>query len=396
MGTEPAPGSERAGAALVLGGGGAHAAYQVGVLRAILERQPGLEFPILTGVSAGAINIAYLAAYPGPLAQAVEALRREWGHLTVERVYRIRPARLAWAGLRWLGATTFGHRGGPTLVRGLMDMEPLREFLAGRVDFRTIDAKVAAGRLRAVALSATPYASEQTVTFVEGAEDVPTWRRALRYSEKTRLTLDHVMASAAIPILFPAVQIGDLFYGDGSVRQTAPLAPAIHLGARALLVITTHSDLLDPGPAMAKSAPEYPSVAEVMGVLLHAVFLDGADVDAERLERINRLLESCPTDPSGPSGPDGLEPVRLLMLRPSKDLGALAVAQRTRLPTVPHWLVRGMGGHRAAAADFLSYLLFDPGYTTTLIDLGYADAQHQWPRIERFLADAYGPSHAGH
>lgn len=390
MGTEPGHMSERSGAALVLGGGGAHAAYQVGVLGALLERRPELEFPILTGVSAGAINIAYLAAYPGSLAQAVEALRHEWGHLTSERVYRIRLARLAWAGLRWLGATTLGRRDGPTLVRGLMDMEPLREFLAGRVDFQTIGVKVAAGRLRAVALSATPYTSEQTVTFVDGAEDVPTWRRALRYSVKTRLTLDHVMASAAIPILFPAVRIGDHFYGDGSVRQTAPLAPAIHLGAKALLVITTHSDLLDLGRAMPKSAPEYPSVAEVMGVLLHAVFLDGADVDAERLERINRLLESCP---SGPSGPDGLESVRLLMLRPSKDLGSLAVAQRTRLPTVPHWLVRGMGGHRAAAADFLSYLLFDPGYTTTLIELGYADAQRQWPTIERFLADAYGPSH---
>jgi NTE family protein len=352
-------------------------------LAAIVERVPSLEFPILTGVSAGAINIAYLAAHRGPLAGAVEALRREWGRLTVDRVYRIRPGHLLQAGLRWLLEMAFRQHGGPALVRGLMDMEPLREFLARSLDLDGIDANLATGRLRAVALSATPYTSDQTVTFVHGAADTPTWRRALRYSVKTRLTLDHVMASAAIPILFPAVRVGDQFYGDGSVRQTAPLAPAIHLGANALLVIATHPDpQATPPPLPAPSgAREYPSVAQVIGLLLHAVFLDGAVADAERLERINRLLDTCPG-----GAPDGLRPVRLLLLRPSRDVGALAVAQRARLPRPVNWVVGGMGGHRAAAADFLSYLLFDPAYTTALIELGYADAQRQWPRIERFLS----------
>jgi NTE family protein len=264
-----------------------------------------------------------------------------------------------------------------------MDMEPLREFLARSLDLDGIDANIATGRLRAVALSATPYASDQTVTFVHGSRDVSMWRRALRYSVKTRLTVDHVMASAAIPILFPAVRIGDQFYGDGSVRQTAPLAPAIHLGARALLVITTRPDPQSTPPRVPSGAREYPSVAEVIGLLLHAVFMDGPDADAERLERINQLLDTCP---GGASGPDGLRPVRLLLLRPSRDVGALAVAQRVRLPRLVSWVVRGMGGHRAAGADFLSYLLFDPVYTTALIELGYADAKRQWPRIERFLS----------
>jgi NTE family protein len=366
----------------VLGGGGAHAAYQVGVLAAIVERVPGVEFPILTGVSAGAINIAFLAAHRGSLGGAVAALRREWGRLTVERVYRIRPAHLVGAGLRWLAETAFGRHGGPAVVRGLMDLQPLRQFLARGLDFDGIDTNIATGRLRAVALSATPYASDQTVTFVHGAEAVPTWRRALRYSVKTRLTLDHVMASAAIPILFPAVRLGDQFYSDGSVRQTAPLAPAIHLGATALLVITTRPDP-QTSPPVPSSAREYPSVAEVIGLLLHAVFQDGPDADAERLERINHLLDTCP---GGAPGADGLRPVRLLLLRPSRDLGALAVAHRVRLPRLVDWVVRGMGGHGAAAADFISYLLFDPAYTTALIELGYADAQGQWPRIERFLS----------
>ncbi|HVH66889.1 MAG TPA: patatin-like phospholipase family protein [Gemmatimonadales bacterium] len=355
----------------------------MGVLAAIVERTPGLEFPILTGVSAGAINIAYLAAYRGPLVGAVEALRSEWGRLTVERVYRLRVARLARAGLLWLAQMALGGHGGPSLVRGLLDMQPLREFLARGLDFDGVDANIATGRLRAVALSATPYTSEQTVTFVHGASDVPMWRRALRYSVKTRLTLDHVMASAAIPILFPAVRIGDQFYGDGSIRQTAPLAPAIHLGATALLVITTRSDPQATPPQVVGSAREYPSVAEVIGMLLHSVFLDEPDADAERLERINHLLETCPVNTPASHG---LRPVRLLLLRPSRDVGGLAVGRRVRLPRLVNWAVRGMGGHRAAAADFLSYLLFDPAYTSALIELGYDDARSQWPRIERFLS----------
>jgi NTE family protein len=369
-------------AALVLPGGGAHAAYQVGVLAHISERVPELQFPILTGNSAGAINVAYLAAHRGPLRAAVEALRREWGRLTVERVYRVRPAGLVGAGLRWLAKTAVGGHGNSAVVRGLMDMEPLRQFLAAGLDLGGIDANISTGRLRAAAVSATSYASGHTVTFVHGADSVPTWRRALRYSLKTRLTLDHVLASAAIPILFPAVRLGDQFFADGSVRQMAPLAPAIHLGARAILMITMRWDP-DALPPSVPRAPEYPTLAEVLGLLLHTVFLDAPEADAERLERINQLLESLPP---GSVVPDGLRPVRLLLLRPSRDLGALALAQRVRLPPLVRWVVRGMGGQRAAAAGFLSYLLFDPGYTTALIELGYADAGSQWSRIERFLS----------
>lgn len=368
----------------MLAGGGAHAAYQVGVLCAISERLPDFEFPILTGVSAGAINIAYLAAYHGPMRAAVQVLRREWGRLTVEQVYRVRPARLATAGLRWLGNMALGRHGGITLIRGLMDMEPLRRFLGQGVDFRGIDSNIVAGRLRAVAVSATSYASGETVTFVHGSGALPSWRRALRHSERTPLTLDHVMASAAIPILFPAVRLGQQFYGDGSVRQLAPLAPAIHLGARAVLMITMRPDPeLVPPPA--RLGTEYPSVAEVLGFLLQTVFLDAPEADAERLERINQLLETLP--PGAPV-PSDLKPIRLLLLRPSRDVGTLALEQHVRLPPLVRWLVRGMGGQRAGAADFLSYLLFDPAYTTALIELGYADAQNEWARIERFLSGA--------
>ena len=373
--------------ALVLAGGGARAAYEVGVLAGVADRAPGLEFPIVTGVSAGAINAVHLAAHPGPLAAAVGALRAQWSRLVVERVYRIRPGRLARGLLLGAAHTAFGRGGEAAAVRGLLDMSPLREFLGANLDFAQLDANIAAGRLRAAAVSATSYATGQTVTFVHGPPDAPTWQRALRYAVRSRLALDHVMASAALPILFPAVRIGDGFYGDGSLRQTAPLAPAIHLGARAILVVTQRSDPeRPPSPPPAPAPREYPALAEVIGLLLHAIFLDALEADAERLERVNRLVTALPEA----QRPDGLRPVRLLMLRPSRDLGALAAGCGVQLPPLVRWLVRGMGGQRATAVDFLSYLLFNPVYTNALTELGYADVRAQWPRIERFLAATEG------
>ena len=378
--------ARRRSLALVLAGGGARAAYEVGVLSAIAERAPALEFPIVTGVSAGAINAVYLAAHAESLPGAVAALRDHWSHLVVDRVYRIEPWRLVRALLRGVAGTLLGTRGGAAVVRGLLDMSPLRESLAARLDFTGIDAKIAAGRLRAVALSTTSYASGETVTFVHGTPDTPMWRRAMRSAVRARLTLDHVLASAALPILFPAVRLGESFYGDGSVRQTAPLAPAIHLGAQAILAVTQRSE--PERAASPASAPrDYPTLAEVIGLLLHAIFLDALEADAERIDRINQTLARVPAG----AAPDGLRPIRLLMLRPSRSLGALAATCGAELPAAVRWAVRGMGGQGATAVDFLSYLLFDPAYTTALIELGYADGRAQWPRIEQFLAAATGP-----
>src|SRR2546422_911694 len=325
MTRSPVPDGPRS-LALVLAGGGARAAYEVGVLSAIAERAPGLDFPIVTGVSAGAINAVYLAAHAETLPAALGALRDQWRQLVPDRVYRVRPWRLGRALLRGVAGALVGTRGEGAVVRGLMDMSPLRDFLAARLNCDGIDAKIAAGRLRAVALSATAYASGETVTFVHGPPDAPTWRRALRHAIRERLTLDHVMASA-LPILFPAVRIGDAFYGDGSVRQTAPLAPAIHLGAGAILVVTQRSE---PELAVTPTPPrsEYPSLAEVVGLLLHAIFLDALEADVERIDRINRTLGRVPHG----MAPDGLRVVRLLVLRPSRDLGALAAGSWAKLP----------------------------------------------------------------
>lgn len=361
----------------------------MGVLCGIAERTPGLEFPILTGVSAGAINAMHLAAHPGPFRVAAEALRDEWTRLTVDGVYRLRPADLGRALLRGLAHVVRGHHGETAAMQGLLDMRPLREFLTRTIDFAGIDANIGGHRLRAVALSATSYASGDTVTFVHGPPEVLPWRRALRRAVQAQLTIDHVMASTALPILFPAVRVGDSFYGDGSVRQTAPLAPAIHLGARSLLVITQRAERAPPPPT--PPIREYPTVADIAGLLLHSIFLDAVEADVERLERVNRVLAALPADKPAP---EGLRWVDQLIVRPSRDLGSLATGLGARLPPLIRWLVRGAGGGRASAVDFLSYLLFDPAYTTLLIELGYDDARRAWPHIERFLALADRAGHA--
>ncbi|MGH7530876.1 MAG: patatin-like phospholipase family protein [Gemmatimonadales bacterium] len=365
--------------ALVLGGGGARGAYQVGVLAALAERLPGLEFPILTGTSVGAINTIYLAAHPGPLATALAGLRAEWAELTAERIYRVRPTRLATSLIKWAWQGVSGRRRGPGAIRGLADTAPLREFLETRADLSGIGANIANGRLRSVALSATSYTTGRSVTFVQGTRETPMWERVQRVAVRTLLTADHVMASAALPIVFPAVRIGEQFYCDGSVRQMAPLAPALHLGARAVVAI---------GVRTARTArqvareTDYPTAAEAMGLLFEAVFLDALEADAERLERINRLITVLPP---GVAAPEGLRPVELLLLQPTRDLTTLSAGQSHLLPPGVRRAIRAMGGYRDAAAELLAFLLFHPAHTSRLIEAGYDDVGAQWPAIEAFF-----------
>lgn len=365
--------------ALVLSGGGARAAYQAGVVSAIAERVPELTIPILTGVSAGAINTMALVTHPGGFGESAAALRAEWSRLTIEQVYRVRVENIWGSALRWLGRRLRG-RARETVVRGLFDMSPLRDFLSVRRELANIDAKIGRGDLRAVALSATSYGTGETITFVQGTAGLSMWSRSQRRAVRQPLGWDHVLASAAIPLLFPAIEIGTAFYGDGSVRQAAPLAPAIHLGAARILAIGMRP--VWARRHMSADAGEYPSTAQILGILFHAIFLDALDGDAERMERVNRTLARLP---AGTAVPDGLRPVELLVLRPSRDLGVMARPHWHRLPPVMQRLVRSIGGKREGSADFLSYLLFDPAYTVPLMELGYEDAMADWDSIERFL-----------
>ena len=372
---------------LVMGGGGARAAYQVGFLRCLARRFPNLRVPIVTGVSAGGINAALLASHHGSFHQAVEEMVSLWERLTVEDVFRVDTPSLGWTGLRWAFQLLSGGVGGAVRVKGLVDTSPLRGYLsevmhAVNGELTGIQYNIAVGRLKAVALSTSSYTTGQSVTWIQGC-DLQDWTRPQRSSRKTVLTVDHVMASAALPLFFPAIcmgdEYGDEYYGDGGVRLAAPLSPALHLGAEKILAISTRYER-SPAEARVPEVTGYPPPAQVLGVLLNSVFLDLLDQDALRLERLNRLIDQVPR-----SGRDGLRRVSLLILRPSVDLGHLASEFEPKLPGTFRFLTRGLGTRQTASSDLLSLVLFQPDYTHRLIELGETDAEARADEIEEFI-----------
>jgi len=363
---------------LVLSGGGARAAYQVGVLLRIAERVPDLEIPIITGVSAGAINATLLAGHSGDFASAAKELAHCWESLTLAQVMdaRLGTALIAALRLVWKGAT---HAAGLEF-HSLVDISPLRRFLEPRAPLAGIGTNVASGHLRALGLSATCYESGETVTFVQGGREVPGWRRAKRRSVPAVITLDHIMASAAIPLVFPAVPLDGGHFGDGSVRLTAPLSPAIHLGAARIITITMrHAGNEE---CFSPVTVPYPSPGQILGLLLNAVFLDALDADIERLERLNTLIARVPP---ADEIPHGLRSIALLAIQPSVDLATPARNLEVRLPFALRLLSRALGLTEGAAAHFVSYLLFEQPYIRRLMEIGYDDAGNQWEAIARFL-----------
>jgi NTE family protein len=371
---------------LVMGGGGARAAYQVGFLRYLARTFPDLHIPYIHGVSAGAINAALLASHHGTFLQAVEELSHLWGDLTVDHVFRVDPRSLALNSVRWLRQLGGGGlRGGRIQVKGLVDTRPLRAHLteslhAVRGELTGIQYNLEHGRLKALAVSTTSYSTGVSVTWLQG-RDIEPWSRPQRRTEHTTITVDHIMASAALPLLFPAVKLGNAWYGDGGIRLTAPLSPVLHLGARRIMAISNR---------YARSRREaeeshihgYPPPAQVAGVLLNAVFLDLLDNDALRLERLNRLLEALPEDKR-----HGLEPVKLLVLRPSVDLGKLSSQFEAQLPRSIRFLTRGLGTRETKSPDVLSLILFQPDYLRALMEIGEQDAEARSEEIAEFLSD---------
>lgn len=370
--------------ALVLGGGGARGAYQVGVLRAIAARYPSLSIPILVGISAGAVNATHLASHPGPFHASMEALVRHWLSLTPDQVFRVDLSSLASNVLRSGLRLIAGGQAHPEQLRGLVDTAPLRTFLE-RVLERNADGTLPGiarnldeGRLRAIALCGTSYTTSQCVTWVQG-RDITHWERPQRRGVQADLTVDHVMASTALPLLFPATRVGSEWFGDGGIRLTAPLSPALHLGASRIITIATRYDRSATEAARAQVAG-YPPPAQVLGVLYNAVFLDLIDQDVLRMERLNRLVERLP-----PEHRHGLRAIDMLVLRPSRDLGQLAGEYEPRLPKVFRFLTRGLGTKKTASPDILSLMMFQADYLQRLIELGEADADAQWDRIAAFL-----------
>lgn len=369
--------------ALVLGGGGARAAYQVGFLRALARRCPDLEIPIITGVSAGAINAVHLAAHPGPFPEAVEDLADLWRSLTMDRVFRVDARSLALNAVRWGLRLASGGLSGHPRIHSLVDTDPLRRFLADALGpanrpIQGIQENLDSGGLRALAVSTSSYSTASSVTWVQG-RDVTPWQRPRREARLTSITIDHVMASAALPLFFPAVEIDGEWYGDGGIRLSAPLSPAIHLGAEAILAVSTRFEptLREAHVPMTQG---YPPPAQVVGSLLNAVFLDLLDQDALRVQKVNDLLRRIP-----PEERDGLRIIRLATLRPAQDLGRLATDFEIRLPFLFRFLVRGLGTRETESPDLLSFLLFEPSYLDQLIQMGEQDAQARMGELESVL-----------
>ncbi|MFL5542717.1 MAG: patatin-like phospholipase family protein [Longimicrobiaceae bacterium] len=374
--------TDRGDLALVLTGGGARGAYQVGILRYLTRRWPELRFPIITGVSAGAINAAHLAAAHGTFPQAVDELAGLWAELTPDRIFRVDVKALLSNMGRW-GLQLAGGGMRQARVRGLVDTGPLWELLTEVLapvdgELTKIDYNLERGTLRAVAVGTTSYSTGQTVVWVQG-RNLQTWERPSRRAVETRLKLEHVMASGALPLFFPAVQIGDQWHGDGGIRLTAPLSPALHLGAHKILAVSTHYERTA-GEADRPTVRGYPPPAQVIGVLMNAIFLDVVDQDVMRMERMNELLRRCP-----PPARDGMRVVELMTFRPSRDLAMIAREFEPRLPRAFRLLTRGLGTRETKSPDVLSLLMFQDDYVKRLMEIGEEDAARRGDELAAFL-----------
>ncbi len=364
--------------ALVLTGGGARSAYQVGVLRAIAGWCPAnqpLPFAVLCGTSAGAINAAVLGAYAGDARRATEELFRVWGGFRIEQVFRAGAIDMLRSGLQLFLAFFTGGLLLP-MPRALFDNSPLRRLLANEVDFASLRRTLEAGTPDSIAITATSVTRGESVTFVETSRPFMPWDRALRRGVAVRLAVDHLMASAAIPLLFPAVGMDGAYFSDGAIRQSTPLAPAIHLGADRILVIGVR-----PYGCASTAAGPPPNMAEQFGFMLDSLFMEGLQADLERLNRVNALLGHMRPGPA----PLGMRHVETLLVLPQRDPSETAIAHRMTIPGTLRALLRVLGARGARGGRLLSYLLFESAYTRQLIDAGEHDANGRRAEISTFL-----------
>ncbi|MGC3982689.1 MAG: patatin-like phospholipase family protein [Steroidobacteraceae bacterium] len=366
--------------ALVLPGGGARAAYQIGVLKALSDLLPARAnnpFPIVIGTSAGAINATEIAIHAHRFRVAVGNLERVWRNFAVPQVFDVNALTMMKNGLHWLLAILSGGWLLPP-PRSLFNNAPLRELLTANFDFSRIEHSIRDGHLDALAISGAGYGSSRSVFFFQAAAHQQPWTRVRHAGEPAEITMDHLMASVAVPFLFPAVEMGNEFYGDGSMRQSSPFSPAIHLGADRIMVVATRS-----GDRQRTRVPvRGPSFGQIFGYMLDALFSDGLYADFERLTQINNIIRKV-----GPVTINDrvMRPIEMLVIMPSKDISEIARQHVGSLPRSLRVLLRSMGALNAGGSELMSYLMFESSFTRDLIDLGYQDAMAQSGKLIHFL-----------
>ena len=375
--------------ALVLPGGGARGAFQVGVLKAIAEllpRRTPNPFPIISGTSAGAVNSIVLGTRAHNLRTAVAELDRVWANFRCHHVYRTDHLTMLKSSLRWMASLVLGGWlvGMPS---SLLDNTPLRELLKRNVHFPRVRDAIEAGHLEALAVTAAGYGSARSTTFFEAPPDHSGWERTRRVGVNTDLGLDHLMASIAVPYVFPPTRIGNEYFGDGAMRQATPLSPALHLGADRILVIGIRDET---GGHEIDAGASPPSFAQIAGYMLDTLFMDGLYTDLERITRINELLDVLPEQTLW-IGDREMRAIDTMLIVPSQDLRMIAEKHRAELPFAIRALLRSVGGNTPGENKLLSFLLFERAYTRELIKLGYEDAMRVKDELRDFVIGAEVP-----
>jgi NTE family protein len=383
---------------LVLTGGGARAAYQVGVLKALaqIRRECGLgagvnPFPVITGTSAGAINAAALACRAADFDAGVGEIAEIWENFHAEQVYRSDSIGVIRSGAGWLTMMSIGWvvaRWRRARPRSLLDNRPLTHLLAKLVNAERLRMMMRTGHVQALAVAASSYGSGLHVTFYDAVHDIVPWTRSQRIAVRTSIDVRHLLASSAIPFVFPAVALPiegrTEYFGDGSMRQAAPISPAVHLGAQRILVVGAGRMHEPPGPRVGSG--EYPSLAQIAGHALSNIFLDALAVDVERLQRINATLRLLPPDALARTT---LRPIDVLVISPTQRLDDMAARHLGSLPAPIRAMLRGIGvsgrGDDARGAALASYLLFEQAYTRELAALGMADTFGRRDEVAAFF-----------
>ena len=370
---------------LILTGGGARAAYQVGFLRAVshlLPRGAPNPFPIICGTSAGAVNAAALAAEATDFHRAVRRILIIWKYFHAGRVYRSDMLGVMGTGARWLSAMLLGGFG-ENNPSSLLDNSPLSKLLRERLDLSGIRRSIDLGALYALSVTASGYTSGQSVSFFQSVPGIAGWQRARRLGSPEIIDYEHLLASSALPFIFPAMALRREFFGDGSMRQIAPISPALHLGADRVLVIGVGRQMVRQ-PERVKLG-SYPSLAQIAGHALNSIFLDSLEVDIERLQRINKTVRMIPLEERSKNRME-LREVDVLVISPSEDIDRIAAQYSHELPRSIRFLLRGVGATRTGGATLTSYLLFEPAYCRALIALGYKDTMTRREEVMKFLS----------